>query len=48
MKIVLLVILPAVFLVGIGFGLIKLPAAQDVVLDRGAVVMAERAREGLS
>lgn len=48
MKKVFLVVLMIVVVAGIGQGLLKLPAVQDIVLDRGTTAIAERAAEGLS
>ena len=48
MKKLFLVVLTVVVIAGIGQGLLKLPAVQDIVLDRGTTAIAERAAEGLS
>ena len=48
MKKVIIVILTLVVLAGIGRALFKLPAVQDIALDRGTAAIAERASEGFS
>ena len=48
MKKVFLVALTIVVILGIGQGLLKLPAVQDVVVERGTAAVAERASVGLS
>ena len=48
MKKVIIVILTLVVVVGIGRALLKLPAVQDIVLDRGAAAIAQRASDGFS
>ena len=42
MKKTLMLFLGLVIIVGVGRGLLKLPAVQDRVLARGAVLIAER------
>ena len=48
MKKVIIVILTLVVVVGGGRALLKLPAVQDILLDRGTAAIAERASEGFS
>ena len=48
MKKVIIVILTLVVVAGIGRALLKLPAVQDMVLDRGTAAIAQRVSDGFS